>query len=266
MATKKKQRGKITLDAPPVDDNDLDEGAPDLSADGNEITVSKDYIKKLRQEAAARRVQVRAFTDAFGKYNEGEVAWMLDTAELLIENPTEAVARYRELVNLYDPDGAAPAGDTHPGKGDANADEGKKEKEPVVTGQQDKNNGEVVQLSRSELNQMLEDAKRDISVGQIRREMTQRAKSLGFEEGTPNFHMFMGLVSEHGGDFDKANGAYKELVKAENDRLAEKADLNEQFPGRGRGPGPVMPQHEPPKNFEEARAAAEAFFAAQPGQ
>jgi hypothetical protein len=266
MPKQRKQRGKINLDAPPADDSDLDEGAPDLSVDGDQITVSKDYIKRLRQEAAARRVQVRTYTDAFGKYNEGEVAWMLDTAELLIDNPTEAVARYRELVNLYDPDGNAPAGDTHPGKGD----EGKKEKEPVVAGQQDKDNGETVQLTRTELNQMLESAKkdihRDVSVEQIRREMTARAKSLGFEPDTPNFHTFMGMVHSNNGDFDAAHTAYKDFVKAESDRLTEKVELNEQFPSRGRGPGPVMPPHEPPKDFAQAREAAEAFFASQAGQ
>lgn len=258
-----KTRAKIDLAAPPIDDNDLDQGAPDLSADGDEITVSKDYIKKLRQEAAQRRVQVRAFTDYLGKYNESEVRWMLETAELLVDNPTEAIGRYKELVNLYDPEGKTPEAESHPKQKEGEEDPNKGGEPPV----DDKNNGKDPQLDKSTLEAMLEAQKRDIRIEQIRREMTLKAIERGFEEGTPQFHMFMGLVAGNDGDFDKATDAYGELVGKESERIASsKKDLNEQFPGRGRASGPVMPPHEAPKTLAEAREAAAQFFASQPGQ
>lgn len=253
---------KLDLTELPKDDSDLDEGAPALDGDGDQVTVDKKYIQKLRQEAAQRRVQARQFLDVFSNYNESEVAWMLDTAGMLITDPMAAVARYRELVNIYDPDSNTKPTEEHP---KTKKDDTKPEEDLKLSG--DKDNGKELQLDKATLEEMLAKHKEDIEVQARSRELRKAAEAKGYGEDHPGLDQFLAFVRKNQGDIDAADKAYREFVDSESGRLAkEKSDLNEQFPGRGRGQGPVIPQHEPPKNFEEARQQAEAFFDVAIGQ
>lgn len=244
----------------PDKDDDLDiEGQP--NADDEETMVyKKSDIQKLRKEAADRRAQLKSVAKAFENYTPEEIEWYLGAAEALITNPKAAAGQFRELANLYDPDDeVAPTG-THPKKSQEEKDENEEPKVP------DKDNGETVQLTRKELNDLLEQNKADIIKDTLTREARREAASLGYTSDHPGLPLFLDFARQNNGDMKEADKLYREAISKESERLAgEKVKDSEDFPRRGRGSGPVMPQRETPKTIEEAHEAAAALFASSPG-
>ncbi len=246
----------------PEDDSDLEsiEATP-VDGDEEKVVWKKSDVDRLRKEAAARRKQVRGyshFDKAFENYTPQEVEWYLQAAKQLIVDPKKAVAQFKELISLYDADGGIPPSDSHPKK----AGNDKKEGDKTV----DSADKDEVRLTKAELTAMLEATKAQVVQETISREMRREAASLGFTDDHPGLALFLDFARKNNGDLKAAAKSYTDTVTAEATKLAEaKVAASEDFPRRGRGAGPVVPKGEVPKTFAEARAAAEALFAATPG-
>mgnify|MGYP003111542298 FL=1 len=55
-------------------------------------------LKKVRDEAAQRRVELAPYKKAFESFDEEAVAWLLDTISLINDNPYEAGERFATLA------------------------------------------------------------------------------------------------------------------------------------------------------------------------
>lgn len=90
---------------PVVEAAPVDVSEPDLFDTGAD-TFPREYVEKLRSEAASYRTKYQPYRDAFTDVDPSVQEYLLDLNRQLIQDPKGAVAELRDLLKQLDPDSA----------------------------------------------------------------------------------------------------------------------------------------------------------------
>ncbi len=200
----------------------------------------REYVEKLRREAASRRASVKPYEEAFDGYDDASRDAVLGLAHDLIHAPESAAARMIEISRelLGDQFDAALTEDptTKP-------------------------------LTRADLDRIQSEREATQQQEQAVQAVIKEAQDLGYADGTPDqATLFYFANTETGGDLNKAH----EKVQARNQAIIDKYLEDKRASGdayvtpttAGSGGGN---ESGAPKDLAEARARTMAMLGGTPG-
>lgn len=229
------------VDAAPVEGSE-----PDLYDTGAD-TFPREYVEKLRGEAASYRTKYQPYRDTFGEVDESVQEYLLDLNRQLINDPKGAVAELRDLLKQLDPDSV-----------EGQAVQAKLDEIP-----------EDKPLTIKEWKAIQDREKSAEAEKQGVQSIKDKAKSLdpSYDSASDEYGDLASLlfIATHktNGDLDKAHALRSErfntIVDAEVEkRLAEiKSGARKWAPVQAVGASPVI-ESEGPKTFADARKRANA--------
>lgn len=210
-------------------------------------TFDRPYVEQLRQENARRRVEAKAFEDAFTGYNPDERQAFLDIAAGLAD-PTRQEAsakRLQQIANeLLESEGAPrrPTGDVDP------------DQQP---------------LTRAEFEKLSAERAEQQGIQDGIRQIVAEAKQLGYVENSPDYNelLFHASSPDVAGDLTKAHAKVQARKQEIIDSYAKDVAANgERWPAAATAATAAAAMDGgPPKDFKSARKGALAWLNARPG-
>jgi hypothetical protein len=206
----------------------------------------REYVQKLRQEAAGYRTRARELEEAysaFAPYSAEDRQVWTSLAKTMVDDPKQAAKWMREIaeaVAIDYPDEPAPAAEPD-GEGS----------EPQF-------------LTKADYDKLRADERKQTDVVRIEAE----AKALGYDlDGRDYVNLLLIAQHETKGDITAAHEALKgDRQKIIDEYLSSKQADAQNAPVAPAGPvGTPASGERPIKDFKDARAALEEYLAAQPG-
>lgn len=211
-------------------------------------TFDRNYVQKLREEAASRRTAVKPYEEAFSAYTEEQRAGWLSVARGLASDDDTARAEAAKVLfdvaqEILGADHLATQTAEKPGG------------EPGL--------GEKQFLTEEQLEAKLAEREQAAALQREIAKVNEEVSALGYKEGTPDYQDLMWrAVNQHGNDIAKAHEARQAERQAIIDAyLAEKAGQAGAAPGV---PGAGVSGQQPTKitDYKQSRASLEARIAA----
>lgn len=206
-------------------------------------SFSRDYVEKLREEAASRRVALKPYEDAFGGYNDEERQIWMNLARITAEDPIKGAEYFEQVAKSL-----------------------REQNTPVdpstLTPEERAQQAVEAKLAEYEAKQAEERKEADLQ-RQVK-EINDKATALGYTVGdVDHLRLLYYAQNQTNGDLAKAD----ELVKAANQKV-----IDDYVNGKRLSPPlvntgqQVPPTPNEPKTFEDARNALEAWLGSQPGE
>ncbi len=212
----------------------------------DDAKFDKPYVTKLREEAAARRLEAKKYKDVFEGYNEEDQQVWFDIATAWRESPAKAAEMMEQI--------AAAVRNQTPA-------EPVVESEPVPAGDQP--------LTVEQVKAMITSSRAEWEAEQAAQtrtlELVSQAETLGYKRGTPGYRdLFARAQFDHAGDLQAAHAAVEAERQAIRDEVLQKK-------GATAGPIPVNQGAAPgtrvqPKSWKEISAVMRAAEDAQVGR
>ncbi len=211
-------------------------------------TFDREYVEKLRKEAAGYRTKAKDYEDAFGGYNADEQKYLLDLTRRL-SDPTSQVAAAKEWKEVVE------AIESRDGKARPDGKE-----DPAQQ-----------PLTRAEYEAMRDEERKQADDSKLLESIQKEAADLGYKPDSREYAqlMFELLDPEVAGDMKKAHERIEGSVKSLKDKVI--ADYRKEVEANaGRWPGGAevttpVDQSEAPKDWKDARAAVFAKLAGKAG-
>ena len=208
--------------------------APEISApEGGEPpapeTFDREYVEKLRREAADYRTKYGVYRDAFDGYDDESREALLSIARDIVANPRNAAERMvqvakgltgEEFESLLNDEGPKP-------------------------------------LTQEDLQKEFEKREREKEEQQAIAAVEQEANTLGYKQGSADYaDLMFRAYNDHSGDLKAAHEAREAAKQAIIDEyLKSKAEGNGSFPPVSTDGAPSTGSDDTPKDFNAARAA-----------
>lgn len=221
----------------------------DLFDDEKVETFSRDYVKKLRDEAAKHRTDKQRYEQAFKGWEPDDQEVWLTTIALANQNPDLAAAELSRIAALLkkDPD-ATPEQIAEAAAGP----DGKGTKiEPEV-------------ITKADLDRILAERETAAATERALTEIKTEAKELGYAEGTPDFITLMWLAqNETKGDLKEAHKKIEARNQAIIDGFVQSKAAAADQPANAAGGGLSVDGSTPIKSISDASNALRAALDAQ---
>lgn len=199
-------------------------------------TFSRDYVHKLREEAAGHRTSAKAakeaaerYSNAFGGWDESDADVLLDVLTLAAKDPKEGSKAMAEIAKLL-------AGDT--------------EETPVAP------KGDAPALTQADVERVLNEREQKIRLETAVQDVEKEAVALGYEPGTADYFKLLWLTKEkHKFDMKAAHKAMEDEAEAKYQKyLAKKvADVDTEA-GAGPSGGGSFSDAKPVTSIKDASA------------
>lgn len=240
-----------TLDAP-SDEAPAPDPAPDTeqapAAEDKPETFDREYVEKLRHEAAGRRTAIKPYEEAFGAFDEESRATYL---RLAADIGSGDAARQREAAAQFEAIAQKIKGAETPVTPSGEPDP---DQQPLT-----KAEWKALQAEQNEKDNL------DRLVGEIEAE----AKSAGIEPNTPRYASYLFIMQQPdvAGDHTKALAALEAQEQQTIDRYAASvASGSAKWPTQAGGASAPPGEETKPRSWKDARAAASALIAGRAGQ
>ena len=218
-----------------------DGGSGDPFDDPEAQQFPREYVEKLRKEAADRRAGSKPFQEAFEGYEQEEVDVLLGLVRTLSSDPKTAAQQMAMIVESIN--------EAYKDEEDAG---GGKAPEPVTA---------------ADVEKMLTEREQKSKVDAVTAEIEKTAKELGYEKDSEDYIQLLWLANNKTNyDLKAAHGLIEGKRQAVIDKyLADKQAEADGSLKRGPAGGPAG-ESNPVKDFSDARARLEARLKAAPGQ
>lgn len=220
--------------------------------DAGEQTFKRDYVEKLRKEAAERRVALKPYEEAFQGYSEEDRTTWFRIQQQVLADP-EAGAQTLEDVAKYlregmKPKDAADAAGVEPAEGE------KPEEKP---------------MTKADVEKFFADQKKEAEINEASLRIETEAKAAGYEPGTTKYKLLLTRAIDMKFDLTGAIAAEKaEAQKIIDDFVQAQVARGEKWPATPGPAGSGAPNSgaNEPKNIDQATAALRAKLNAEVGK